>query len=228
MLYVSLRWDYSVQKMISGWFRIIRHNEDRYTKICYREQLRLAENNVICWGLEVNNILCSLGFNHVWNNQGVGNEEAFMNAFKQRLLDIDRQTWTSEIQTYDSLRTYILFKNENFAEPYVWMLNKFNLRKYLAKLRCGSLEVEINEGRKCRLPYDQRICKYCNYNQIDDEFHFLFTCPFLNDLRMKYIPGYYVSYPDLHKFINLLNSDCKKLCKSLALFIMHAMRMRAR
>ena len=206
---------YSVQKMISGWLRLLMHNEDRYTKICYKEQFAMAENNINCWGAEIKYILYSTGFNHVWDNQGVGNVNAFLSTFKQRLLDIDRQSWATGLHSFNSLRTYILLKDESFVEPYVWILNNFSLRRSIARLRCASLEIEVNEGRIHNKSYDQRICKHCSSNEIDDELHFLFRCPFLTHLRIRYIPYYYRNYPSVHKLVSLLNTDNEKLFISL-------------
>ena len=43
--------------------------------------------NKVNWAYLVKDLLSRLGFYHVWLNQGVGNVNAFLNLFKQRLND---------------------------------------------------------------------------------------------------------------------------------------------
>ena len=38
-----------------------------------------------------------------------------------------------------------------------------------------------------RLPRNERICVYCDLNDIDDELHILFKGPCLNNLRQTFI-----------------------------------------
>ena len=35
-----------------------------------------------------------------------------------------------------------------------------------------------------------KTCRLCNANQLGDEFHYLFSCPFFQDTRRKYIRLY--------------------------------------
>ena len=62
-----------------------------------------------------------------------------------------------------------------------------------------------------------RICIFCDHNDIDDEFHFICKCPCFDDIRKIYINRYYYIRPNMHKFIELLNSKDKdlllKFCK---------------
>ena len=217
---------YCTLKLISGWLRIINHSSDRYSKLLYYQQYQLAESNVFSWGLRVKSILCSLGFSFVWINQGVGDSNNFIEIFKQRLTDVNIQDWLNVIRTTDSLRSYALFKIDHFTEPYVLYLNNFTLRKAFAQLRCGALDIFVNSGRKNRLPFNQRICKYCSVAQIDDEYHFILICPFLKDLRSKYIKPFYFVHPSVDKFIQLMQSPSKLLCKSISSFIMSAIEHR--
>ena len=41
----------------------------------------------------------------------------------------------------------MLLKEDKFVEPYTVLLNDFNARKYIAKLRCGYLNINVKIGR---------------------------------------------------------------------------------
>ena len=219
---------FSQVRLISFWLRLLKHNEQRYTKICYNELFFQIQNdfNSQNWAGDVKRILYSTGFGYVWDNQGIEDSQLFLSEFKQRLLDIDRQNWVGEIHKMESLRSYVKFKFENCAESYVLFLNNFSLRRALARFRCCAVDLEVNTGRKNKTPLHLRICKFCSLNQIDDEFHFLFVCPLLNDLRVKYIPRYYLQYPNDNSIPNLLSSPSASLCKQLSMYIINSFKLR--
>ena len=206
-------------KVIRYWLRILKHNANRYTKLSYYEQFNLAENNIPSWGLRVKNILNSTGFGHVWINQGVANEENFLDSIKTRLYDIDAQNWFQSVSTMSSLRTYISLKTDKNAEPYTYLLHDLGARKTIARLRCGVIDIGVNNERKNHVIYDQRICKFCTLKEIDDEFHYIMTCPFASALRSKYLPRSFVEHPDKFKFNNLMSTDSYSLLKSIFIFV---------
>ena len=139
---------FTIIKLITYWLRVVTHDDKRYTKQCYFEQLRLADNNVTSWGLSVKNILCSTGFGFAWYNQGIENRSKFLTLFKQRLLDIDRQNWVNDITVLDLLRSYKIFKTESYVEPYSIHLDNIIYRRAIAMLRCGSLRIGIHVDMK--------------------------------------------------------------------------------
>ena len=210
-------------KLISFWLRVLKHSEDRYTKRCYNDQVILAERGHASWGLDVKNILFRVGFGDVWLNQGVGDEDLFVSIFKQRVIDINMQDWKSNLISLDSLRTYNVIKNDYFVEYYTLFLNQFHLRKLIAKLRCGVLDIEVNRGRRNNIPYIQRKCSFCYLNLIGDEFHFMLVCPFLTDLL---IPRHYYFNPGMERFTSLVNTDSKQLLYCIALFKYHSLQSR--
>ena len=85
---------------------------------------------------------------------------------------------------------------------------------------CGG---QIEKGRYCGTKVEDRICNLCK-NGIEDEVHFLFTCPALNKYRdpyIKYIDEKHKNFSvlsDENKLIWLLSSEDKQL-------IMHLFRL---
>ena len=56
-------------------------------------------------------------------------------------------------------------------------------RSLLAQFRLGILPLFIETGRYSNISAENRICKFCTLNIINDEFHFLMQCPFYNEIH---------------------------------------------
>jgi hypothetical protein len=56
------------------------------------------------------------------------------------------------------------------------LIKNFENRRAITKLRTSSHKLEIETGRYNNIPRDQRICKNCTLNKIEDENHLLFEC----------------------------------------------------
>lgn len=61
---------------------------------------------------------------------------------------------------------------------------------------------------------------------IEDEYHFLLTCPFYREIRIKYIPKYYHTWPNINKFKSLLTTEKPTLLKKIANFLYLAKQKR--
>ena len=96
----------------------------------------------------------------------------------------------------------------------------FIQRKYISKLRLGSLEIRIETGRfsRPRLDENERICLLCNGNDpsqsenstIENECHFLFTCSLYDQIRTVWkskmqLPDNYADLVDSEKLKIVLN-----------------------
>ena len=128
------------------------------------------------WASLLRDLLCSMGFNVVWQQQGVGNFNNFISVFKQRLSDTFIQNWHSRIENSSRALCYRSFATFQ-SQPY---LDNVNVSKYLtafSKLRLSSHRLEVEAGRwvrPIRIPFEERKCIFCNV--IEDEFHFVLEC----------------------------------------------------
>ena len=84
------------------------------------------------------------------------------------------------------LRSYKLFKDSFTREPYLKILNCFQLRKVVAKFRCSDHRLEIEMGRHKKIKVEERICQLCKCD-VETETHFLQECPVYANLRTKYL-----------------------------------------
>ena len=87
--------------IVKYWFKILMSNDNKYINLIYRMMLSDMESSpsTVNWSSLVKHILLSLGFYEVWLAQGVGNYNAFISIFKQRLTDTFIQNWHSRIQS---------------------------------------------------------------------------------------------------------------------------------
>ena len=100
----------------------------------------------------------------------------------------------------------------------------------MALFRTGSLPLAVETGRYSRppIPLAQRLCKYCDLNEIETEKHFLMTCPLYTDLRYnltiecaKHIDNFNSMNTD-DQFVNIMKCDEAQqvLCKSINKFFL--------
>ena len=59
-----------------------------------------------------------------------------------------------------------------------------------------------------RTDRQNRLCKLCIMNMVENEYHFVLVCPVYNDLRRQYLPSLYCRWPSQNEYINLFK-DCQ-------------------
>ena len=81
-------------------------------------------------------------------------------------------------------------------------------------------------GRWQNILREDRICRLCNEN-IGDENHYLFVCKSteISNLRTKFIPAYYIKYPNYEKLASLLQYCNIRIYKNISLYIMKIMKL---
>lgn len=176
------------------------------------------------WLKFVHKSLDNLGMSNLWLNNIATNLHFFKNLVKTRLRDQYAQEWSSCVNDSGKCLNYKMYKHTFKFEQYLDILPP-NLANILLRFRCTNHKLPIEEGRFHNTPRVQRTCKLCNSNALGDEFHYLFECSILNDVRKKYIPRYYRQNPNAIKFESLMNSDNKKLLTKLSLFCKHIMSL---
>ena len=105
----------------------------------------------------------------------------------------------------------------------------------LTKFRLSDHKLHIESGRHCnpRKPIEERLCKICNNQEIEDEIHFLLNCFFYCDLRSSLIQlaaSLNHSFHNLspkEKFSFLMCNSHPALVQEIALYIYRAMRARS-
>ena len=88
----------------------------------------------------------------------------------------------------------------------------------VVNFRIGAHELEIETGRHRNILRENRKCKVCISNSVEDEYRFLLNCDFYTDIRCEYIPSKYHRRPSIHKFNILMSSKNESIIKSIATF----------
>ena len=57
----------------------------------------------------------------------------------------------------------------------------------MSNLRLGTFDLEIEKGRYTGIPRDHRFCKICDTKEIENESHFILSCPTLEAIRKPFL-----------------------------------------
>ena len=99
---------------------------------------------------------------------------------KDRMYDM----WDNEILLNRKLVTFNNVKESHDPDYYIYHIDDRHARKYLASFRlsCHSLRIEV--GRYKGTPRQERICECCDMSVIENEEHFMTTCPLYSNNRV--------------------------------------------
>jgi hypothetical protein len=169
-------------------------------------------------------MLEQLGLTNLWINQE--RITISLESIKIRILDQFKQNWLSNINQSGRLSTYCMFKTKFEFEPYLHIIKQNKYRIALSKFRLSSHNLEIEQGRYYNIERAERKCKICCTNLIENEYHFMLTCPLYSHLRRKYFKSYYCRWPTLTKFKSLMSTTNKCELLQIAKYIYDASRLR--
>ena len=163
------------------------------------------------WLSSIKNIIDSSGHSYIWTDQHLLHQldpkgiskltTKILKSHESQLL----QNSDAEIRGQSKLH---LFKNTSKSlkpAPYIAKIASRNERSLYAKLRLGTLKLEIETGRHEKLESTVRFCKLCNSNKIGNECHFLFDCPTLESTRQPHLE----SIINTHQHLKHLSSQEK-------------------
>ena len=86
------------------------------------------------------------GFSSIWTNPHSVNLKTCYLIFKERLIDIFKQTWVSDISISSPLVLYTDFKPELKYERYLDLL-PYKLRMGISQLRVSAHQLRVVTGR---------------------------------------------------------------------------------
>eukprot|EP00918_Siedleckia_nematoides_P055132 GHVU01120244.1.p1 GENE.GHVU01120244.1~~GHVU01120244.1.p1 ORF type:complete len:281 (-),score=3.44 GHVU01120244.1:191-1033(-) len=209
-------------RVLKYWCHIISNKSTLLYKVYSSERQQLEVNvNTKCWCHKVKSLLDSLGFSDIWlNENSVGIP---FDSIKQRITDQYLQSWSEKVNGMNRLELYKNIKTELKFENYLDEIANVKQRKALTKFRCSAHNLAIETGRHNNIPRNERVCKLCNNNNIENEYHFTLICPALRENRLKYIPKSVTSFPNLTKLYNFCKSANKQL---LSKFILTSLEKR--
>ena len=143
--------------------------------------------------------------------------------------------WKSELVAMSKSDTYQLIKVNIEFEKYRVRVKNYQHRNALSRLRMSSHPLMIEKGRHSKppLPRADRKCPFCK-DLIEDECHFIMSCPLYRDYRPDLLTVVRRSAPkfdeipsDLQKFIFLLTNENDEVLSKLAAFTYKSFKKRA-
>ena len=200
--------------IIKYWLNLLKTNNCILKEI-YMNMVMTC-NECTNWATNVKTLLETNGFYYVWESQNVLNESLFLKEFSTRLKD----NFLQEIRGIigKSSKCYIYkFLTDNFTLQYYLTKNiSMEKRKNISRIRLSAHPLKVEKGRYQNIPKKERVCTHCNV--IEDEYHFILTCPLYSDLRNKFIKKYYWFKPSTYKLIQLLSSNNVRELRNLGNF----------
>lgn len=149
---------------------------------------QIDESGRTTWATYIKRLLYQYGFGYVWIANEVGNARLLIQQFTQRLFDCEQQSILADINASPKALSYKLYKSALNPESYLSMPLPYNYKRLLANFRCSGHDLMIEKGRHSNIDRASRFCKHCeaqNIYRIEDEIHFLITCPMFADLRRQ-------------------------------------------
>ena len=155
----------------------------------------------------VRDLLYSIGFGFIWENQHVETEKIFFSSITQRVKDIYLQEWQEHVNRTSANRLYKHIKREFGFEGYLKTITNEGLRLAVTRICLGSHNFMVERGRwgVPRLDITERVCPECN--KIEDEFHCFLECPRFQDLSVKYLPHHVRNKPSMYKFTHMFMDE---------------------
>ena len=206
---------------VKYWIRLLNMEHNRIPKQAYLMLVGLDSKGNDCWATKIREILCETGFAFVWLQQGVGNPVHFLKTFKQRIIDMYLQEWSSTIRDKDRYESYRSFKVVFEREKYLSFIDTYCFRVAMTQTRLGVLPINKNLHRFSPNAAE-RCCPACD-TKFEDEQHFFFKCPLYCDLRHTFL---YEMPKD--SWQSLLELKKESHCWRLAKYVFSAVNRRKR
>ena len=189
--------------MLRLWNHLVVMSPDRFTRKIFE-----WDKGERGWCKNIREIMSLLDCDDGFVNNSIVN----LDVANQMLRHIEFEQWKIDVLNVPKLRTFVIFKRDCNADPYVYMHNR-GQRSAIAQLRCGILPLSIETGRYNSIPLEFRLCMHCNDDTVEDEYHFLFHCTFYSELRQELsahvtnVIPHYNYQSDSEKLITLMSSE---------------------
>ena len=102
--------------------------------------------------------------------------------FKKRATDLYLQIFYNDIDNTESKGFFTCLKGKHKKEKYLDFGN-MEIRNVLSKLRLSSFKLAIVTGKWFETKEEERICKFCDLNEVEDETHLLLQRQNYKDLQ---------------------------------------------
>lgn len=211
----------ALKSSVSYWLHLLNANDKKLIYFSYRDNISVKDS----LSNKLKTFLHLIGFGHIWDNQGTFSKSKLLHSIKKKLETRYIDHWKNLLfRENDSssggnkLRTYRKLKTDFDTEKYLFAdVSKSALSSFV-KIRISNSNLYIERGRYLKMPVESRICKLCE-NEVEDEFHFIMSCPALTQSRQElfenitFVVPSFSNMSDCDKFKFILNSNDLDICK---------------
>ncbi len=162
--------------IVRFWNRIVNMENSRLPKIIYHWDTTCKGNT---WSSNLKEILGTIQLQNLIESH----LPVSIQHCKEKFKEIQTKEWEDIVAQKPKLRTYFTFKDTFQTDPYTLSFMNRKSRSYLAQYRCGILPLEIETGRWINKPLEERCCKVCKSDAVEDEHHITFCCPYYKKAR---------------------------------------------
>ena len=167
-------------QMLKYWDRIRNMGDNTLVKLAYKENVQ--SNSTWCKTIQVLNTSFDL-HTRGWTSI------QFQNRVKKTIKTHFTNYWKIRISNRDIEKKLDLYSRvkEGFEVQKYLSLPKFKDRQIISKLLCSSHKLRIETGRwkQDETLREERICKICQTNKVEDEDHFIMECPAYDQIRRE-------------------------------------------
>ncbi len=213
--------------------RLSELDSQRYASLAYHCLIKDADKGLSNWVSKARSLRAIYGIEDSDNLTTI--KMKVKNLFESEVLDKLR----SQVVDDKKLKLYSSFKQSFKFEPYLDFLHDYNIRSSLAKLRLSSHNLHIESGRfgKTTVPRSERLCPYCKMaklNLVENEVHFIMSCPLYKVQRKQMLGMIFQKFPNTAKlneenmFFWLMSQEEKDVIESLGHFCNKSFERRKR
>ena len=180
--------------MLRYWNKLISMENSRLTKRIFEWAHGLASGGTTNWCKDVFNILSAINKITVFENK----QQVNIDECKLLLSQIQANKWFNILHLKPKLRFYVKFKNVFEVEKYAKINLSHSERSVLAQIRFGILPLHVETGRFTNTAIDERTCRVCDSNNVEDEMHFMFECNSYEIPRNAFFENVLYHCPDFY------------------------------
>ena len=161
--------------LICYWVRVVPGKQSTLSVLLYKSMMKdHIKNETNCkWITAVKYILDNLGLSNMWISQSFFSVKWLSQQISTRQNNQYLQIWRNNLTESLKGKTYKLFKEELNFEIYLNIIPE--ILWIFMKFRTSNHYLHVETGRWRNILYENRLCAYCNKNDIGDEFHYLFV-----------------------------------------------------
>ena len=235
-LYIS-----SIRLFVKYWFRLHKCTEKSNKLLHYAFEYNI--NSSSCWSKSIQK-LCkcmNIDYSQLGRISMRSVVDKVTDFFKKEFI----QGWKTDLYNdkrkdsdmKNKLRCYRNFKNEFYPEYYLFNCSNPVFRSNICRLRISCHKLHIETGRYVikgtRLRPEERLCIYCNLNMVEDECHFLLSCPLYKEERkhlLLKLQNTYKEFEDLdeeNKFRLIMSTKDKSVISALGYYVTSCFKKRS-